>query len=101
MKKKVTFVVCTNDMNLKVSDLADSGYDVEISGEDQATDLLVLSKCEYLMAPPSTYSWWAAFIGNCKYLTIIDRNMKINVSDFERIGERFVPGEKYELYKGL
>lgn len=99
--KNVTFVVCTNDSELNASDLMGLNYSLKINGCDQVTDLLVLSKCDYIMAPPSTYSWWAAFIGNCKYLTIVDRGMKISPSDFEHIGDRFVLGGGYEIYKDM
>ena len=100
-EENVKFMICTNDYDLTKEDFKSQDYDIEICGCNPIIDLLVLSKCDYLIAPPSTYSWWAAFIGDCNYLTLVERNMKIKLQDFEHIGDRFVPNQEYELYKDL
>lgn len=99
--KKCVFVICTNDQELKCSELKSEEYDVYLSGCDQVTDLLVLSYCDLIIGPPSTYSWWAAFLGDVKYLTLIDREMTIEISEFEHIGDRYVKGNPYEVYKNF
>jgi hypothetical protein len=45
-------------------------------------DLYALSKCDYVIGPPSTYSQWASFYGQVPLCIVRDRSMKPALSDF-------------------
>lgn len=46
------------------------------SKKSEIDDLLLLSKCNYIIGPPSTFSGWASFWGNVPKYTILDPNKK-------------------------
>ena len=60
--KRIAFVVCSN------------GKDISFPGTDKfsifneqrhfAEDIFLLSKCDYIIGPPSTFSMWASFYGS-------------------------------------
>ena len=68
------FVVCSNEpVDLDgLRKLAEA--DVSVVSLPDATmyeDLALLSLCDYVMGPPSTYSWWAAFHGGKPRLALL------------------------------
>jgi hypothetical protein len=62
-------------------------YDTLISENKPIIDFFLLSKCEYIIGPPSTFSLVAAFLGSAQLYNIIDSNKKMQVNDFEKILE--------------
>jgi len=62
-----------------------------------ASDLYALSKCTFLIGPPSTYSQWASFWGKVPVKFIMSINEKIMLSDFSEI----VAFNKFENGKEL
>jgi hypothetical protein len=55
-------------------------------------DLYSLSKCDYIIGPPSTFSQWASFIGNVPLKLIHDKEDALILSSFE-IKEVFGRGQ--------
>ena len=47
-------------------------------------DLCLLSKCHYLIGPPSTFSGWASFIGRVPLLYMTNPDMEA-IQDFFRV----------------
>lgn len=80
--KNVAFIISTND-----SEITDRSFgeklNVFVSNDNQAVDLLVLQMSDYIMGPPSTFSWWAAFSGHKKYLTLVDKKQNVLEESFE------------------
>ncbi|MGZ0709053.1 alpha-1,2-fucosyltransferase [Coraliomargarita sp. W4R53] len=62
--QKCKFLIFSDDDNLDLNEF--SGLDVEASGFKYGRyyDWFLMSKCHYIIAPPSTYSGWASFYGN-------------------------------------
>lgn len=76
--KKVKFFVCSNE-KINIRYFTDNGINVFEGTGDFIEDIVSLSFCDYVMGPPSTFSWWAAYIGMNKYYQI------------ECVGEQIVP----------
>lgn len=59
--KRVRFLICSNEpfnVNTPQKDL------FSIDDTDAITDLYALSRCDYIVGPPSSYSQWASFYGD-------------------------------------
>lgn len=62
------------------------GLDVNVfKGSDFREDLVMLSLCDYIMGPWSTFSWWAAFYGGRKLCHIHGRDDVIDEGSFRDI----------------
>lgn len=81
--KKVRFLLCSNEKididNYKHLDC------FIISNTSGSQDLYALSKCDYIIGPPSSYSQWASFLGKVPVKFIMCSNEKIDLSDFSKI----------------
>jgi len=58
--RRVGFLVCSNEA---VPPAVVERGDVTPGYGDMLEDLYALARCDYLLAPPSTYSMWASFYG--------------------------------------
>ncbi|MDR0824335.1 MAG: alpha-1,2-fucosyltransferase [Prevotella sp.] len=81
--EKVKFLVCSNesvDLN-NYKDL-DCFMIPESSG---VKDLYALSKCGYILGPPSSYSQWASFYGKVPVNYIMEADEKLTLSYYSAI----------------
>ena len=94
-EKKVAFFISSietvnydNYSNLNVSKLENS-LGIE--------DLYALSKCDYIIGPPSTFSMWASFYGSVPLKLLETENEKFTVNDFSiiRYQNNFENGNEY------
>ena len=69
---KVTFVIFTDEVE-KVQELDDKRWTTILSGKSAVEDLRIMSKCDYILAPPSSFSGWASYSGNVPLYRITDR----------------------------
>ncbi|MCL1960046.1 MAG: alpha-1,2-fucosyltransferase, partial [Spirochaetes bacterium] len=53
-----------------------------ISKNDWYIDQFLMSKCDFLIGPPSTFTLWASYIGKVKYYHIENNNGIINLNNF-------------------
>ena len=75
--KKILFILFSNEeINLKPN------YDYIISKCKWYEDHSLMSICDYLIGPPSTFTSWASFIGNVPTYHIKDKHKNIELSDF-------------------
>ena len=74
--KKIAYVICTNEINISFPEDAD----FTIFNEERhfVEDLYLLSKCDYIIGPPSTFSGWASFYGEVPLLMLDDISIKID-----------------------
>lgn len=63
--------------------------DIYLMKGNAVQDLATMSKCEYIVGPPSTYSEMAAFYGNALYLNLFDKEQDIRLGDFETLRENY------------
>ena len=45
-------------------------------------DQWLMSQCDYLVGPPSTFTTWASFMGKVSLLHLMSRDQKIRICDF-------------------
>lgn len=77
---RVGFFICSNN-SLDLSSLSQVRYEFR-SGND-LENRAVLSLCDYLISPPSTYAGWASFIGNVPVLWLSTDRERIDLSKFK------------------
>ncbi len=76
----VTFLICSDE---KINKNAFKNFNTYFSEEDPVVDLLLLSKCDYIIGPPSTFSLWASYYGKVPLLTIKNNRMTFDLHDFK------------------
>jgi len=83
---KVFFYICS-DEKLNASYFKNQlNNPFYISNHSFIQDLYILSECNYIAAPPSTFSLWAAFMGNVPIYEISsDQSYPINIHEFKII----------------
>jgi len=59
--KKMRFIICSNET---INEELFKGVDFIVGPGHLIEDMYVLSSCDLIIGPPSTYSTWAAFYGN-------------------------------------
>lgn len=85
----IHFLIFTND-KIEKRTFDNEGFQVTIMKGSVIDDLCCMSLCDYVMGPPSTFSWWASYIGNSNLLWLKDRKSRYTFSDFENICESIV-----------
>lgn len=81
--RKVKFLLCSNEkVNIDDYDGLDCFAVPHASG---AQDLYALSKCNYIIGPPSSYSQWASFLGEVPVKFIMSADEKVDLSGFSKI----------------
>jgi len=80
--KDIRFLVCSNERfdakQVKLQTL-------QIPDSDGITDLYALSLCDFIVAPPSSYSQWASFYGSVPLNVVLESTQKIFFEDFSPI----------------
>jgi len=60
-----------------------SDINIRICKGGPVEDFTLLSMCDYMLGPPSTFSWLAHYLGNSKYKVIFDPEIGISLDDFD------------------
>jgi len=81
----VTIYICGNDPSLQESLYKEKLKDVNIvfPKGNPGEDLCLLSECNYLIGPPSTFSLVASMYKNIPLYWIKDKNKRLTESDFD------------------
>lgn len=62
------------------------GLDAHVfRGDDFSEDLVMLSLCDYVMGPWSTFSWWAAFYGGGRLCHLHSRDDVVGAGSFRAV----------------
>lgn len=78
--QKQKFIVFSNEKpTFPASD------DILISTENWYIDQYIMSLCDYLIGPPSTFTKWASYIGKVKLYHISDKNHQLKLEDFKQV----------------
>lgn len=78
--KKPAFVICSNE---KVSIAGTEKFSVYNESRHFIEDLYLLSKCDYIIGPPSTFSMWASFYGAVPLYAINNIKTPIELTSFK------------------
>lgn len=80
---EVAFVICSDEPQ----DQSDfEGFRYLYSGAGAAEDMCMLSQCDYIFGPPSTFSLWASFAGQVPHAMVVTPGHEFALSDF-RVAE--------------
>jgi hypothetical protein len=83
--KKIAFVICTNEKNVSLP----SAENFTVYNEERhfIEDIYLLSRCDYIIGPPSTFSIWASFYGSTPLYMITELETKITDEIFKTNSE--------------
>lgn len=77
----VRFVICS-DEKLTAADFPSiNAEQLYISRNAFVTDFVLLSSCDYIIGPPSTFSGYASFYGKAKKVTLYSADQRITSTD--------------------
>jgi hypothetical protein len=77
--RNTVFVICSDeDIDIALF----RGINFQKSTGHIIEDLYVLSNCDYIFGPPSTYSMWASFYGGKPLLHLHDKAQNLKINDF-------------------
>ncbi|HTE24092.1 alpha-1,2-fucosyltransferase [Flavitalea sp.] len=80
--RSIRFLICSND-TLNHSTFQNKNLKITFGPNHQILDLYCLSKCDFILGPPSTYSMWASFYGQVPLYKLTDMNKQVTSSDFQ------------------
>jgi acyl-CoA synthetase (AMP-forming)/AMP-acid ligase II len=75
--RKCSFIIFSNE-NISINETEN----IIISRNKWYIDHFLMSQCDLLVGPPSTFTLWASYIGKVKYFHIEDNSGKISIDDF-------------------
>lgn len=75
---EVKFIVFTDEPESLSPRLRDLNDPMTTPERDQ----YLMSKCDYLIGPPSTFTAWASFMGKVPLLHLMDSEQKVRLDDF-------------------
>lgn len=82
LDRPAKILLFTNDPALDLFVYRKAFKNVLLSGHSVAADHYLMSKCDYILGPYSTFSMWASFIGETRMLHIRNEDHMINPGDF-------------------
>ncbi len=78
--KNVVFLLCS-DSDININNFKQFNT-IKILDSSTIRDLYALSKCDYIIGPPSTFSMWASFYGDVPLKFVKNEKEQIKLSDF-------------------
>lgn len=79
--KKAEFIICSNELISASSNLL-AAPNVSLHQKTAIEDLCLLSKCDLLIGPPSTFTIWASFFGSIPLSYLEAKRQKIELQQF-------------------
>ncbi|WP_341835018.1 alpha-1,2-fucosyltransferase [Chitinophaga pollutisoli] len=80
--KPAKIIIFTNDAQLDLAVYQEAFGDVVVSGNSVAEDHYLMSQCDYILGPFSTFSLWASFIGETKFHHFFRKDEAISLERF-------------------
>lgn len=91
-KQNIHFLLCSNE-KIDCEKYKKSGLSVSQPGKNSIEDLCLLSITDYILSPPSTYSFWAAMYGNKPRCILENSHSDISWDKFICFEKRVKNGE--------
>lgn len=79
---KIRFLICSNEPFELKNDVAEMFQIAPLFPTDCMTDLYGLSRCDYIIGPPSTFSQWASYYGHVPLRFLRCKGDQITMSEF-------------------
>ena len=77
--KKTAFLICSDE---KLDKDLFTGHDVFFAPSHAVESMYALSRCDYIIGNPSTFSGWAAFYGKVPLIHITSTDEKVSIDKF-------------------
>jgi len=81
--KRVNVIIVSNDNTIDVGLYNRNFENLKITKENAITDQFILSKCNYIIGPPSTFSLWSSYIGEVPFYHFYNNNSVFQIDDFK------------------
>jgi len=78
--RKMRFIICSNE---RVNEELFKAVDFILAPGHLVEDMYILSSCDLIIGPPSTYSTWAAFYGNKPIYQLTNVSQSPQSQDFK------------------
>lgn len=79
--EKCVFIICSNE---QVQFDNQASLNIIYANGSPAEDIFLLSKCSYIVGPPSTFSSYAAFLGDQNLLLLESKDEDVTLSRFRK-----------------
>ena len=103
----VRFLICSNEdgIDKELLKMVSDTNIFSIENTNGITDLYALSKCDYIIGVPSSYSQWASFMGDVPLYLITDEKMPyldefhkiVYFNHFDNGSSIFLKNERYYI----
>lgn len=80
---KIAFFVASNE-DVSTKDFPEIKM-VKLQNPNPVEDLYALSKCDYILGPPSTFSMWASYVGHKPLLFLKSLNQSLELQNFSEV----------------
>jgi Glycosyl transferase family 11 len=80
--RKVIFIICSNEQIASTSPLHNAS-NITVHQKTAIEDLCLMSKCDFLIGPPSSFTSWASFMGEVPLLHIESLTQKFTAEQFK------------------
>lgn len=105
--RNVRFLICSNEdgIDKELLKMVSDTNIFSIENTNGITDLYALSKCDYIIGVPSSYSQWASFMGDVPLYLITDEKMPyldefhkiVYFNHFDNGSSIFLKNERYYI----
>ncbi len=85
-EKSIYFIITSNE-NCEKKFPIDKELNLHFSHENEYIDSIILSLCDYIIGPPSTFTLWASYFSNVPLQMIKNKSQKITMSGFQTYEE--------------
>jgi len=75
-------ILFSNDQSLNNEEYKQKLINVFFSNESETAEHFLMSKCDYIIGPPSTFSLWASYIGETPFYHFKNADDKISLDKF-------------------
>ncbi|WP_164714103.1 alpha-1,2-fucosyltransferase [Chitinophaga rhizosphaerae] len=82
LNRPAKIIIFTNETNLNLPVYKSAFGDVVVSGKSVAEDHYLMSQCDYILGPFSTFTLWASFIGETKFHHFFKKDETIELDRF-------------------
>lgn len=83
LNKDCKLVIFSNDTALNEDLYHQHFKNVIVSRNNVITDHYLMSQCDYIIGPPSTFSMWASFMGDKPFYHIDDKEAPVDMNKFK------------------
>jgi hypothetical protein len=86
--KRLKFLLISNE-RINLENYGSVDY-LHFGMQDAPVDMSLLQSCDYILAPPSTFSGWCSFLHDIPIFIVRDRNILCSWSDFKLCDANYI-----------